>query len=118
MDKNFLKVSIAGICSLLLAGCIHQESTTIKDVPRTKVEFENDTAARLFYEGLQRASATYKDEVKTEVDLPIIFHHERKIVTGPNAAFNRGVEICDSNKDGKITEDEARIYNEQNCKRL
>jgi hypothetical protein len=118
MDKYLSKLAATAMCSLGLIGCIHQESTVIQDVPRTRVEFENDAAARLFYEGLHRASATYKDTQTTHVDLPIVFHHSRKVVTGPNVAFNKAVDICDSNKDARITEIEARIYNEQNCKRL
>jgi hypothetical protein len=34
-------------------------------------------------------------------------------VAGPNVKFNAAVAICDSNKDGKITEVEARIYANQ-----
>lgn len=98
-------------CAGLLAGCISHEETVYRDVERVKVQFENDTAARLFYETLSKASAAHgRTESRTEVDVPIVFEHKRRVVSGPNAAFNEAVAICDSNKDGTITEQEARIF--------
>jgi len=38
---------------------------------------------------------------------------EQRVVDGPNRKFNEAVGICDSNKDGKITELEAKIFAEQ-----
>jgi hypothetical protein len=101
----------------LLAGCITHESTVTHDVKRTRVEFENDSAARLFYEALSRRppQEVHKDST-TQFEIPVIFDYKRHVVSGSNAAFNRAVEICDSNKDGKISEQEARIFSEQNPK--
>jgi hypothetical protein len=99
--------------TLLLAGCIHHEETVYRDAPRANVQFENDTAARIFYEALsQSPKKGDRTESKTEVELPLVFSDSRKVVSGPNTAFNRAVEICDSNHDGRITEQEARIYAE------
>ncbi len=96
---------------LALCGCITHESTLVKDVERTKVEFENETAGRIFYETLSKQTSKYaKSESTTEVSLPILYEHKRHVVTGANAAFNEAVSICDANKDGKITEVEAKIY--------
>ena len=96
---------------LLLAGCITHEETVYKDVERTPVEFENDTAARIFYEKLSQAPHKHSDtESRTEVELPLVFKDQRKVVSGPNAAFNRAVAHCDTNRDGRITEQEARIF--------
>ena len=115
MHSAFVKF-LPGIgCALLLAGCIHHESTVYQDVARTSVQFENDTAARLFYEALHEPGKE-RTESKTEVDLPLVFHDQRRVISGPNAAFNRAVEICDSNRDGRITEQEARIFSEQRKK--
>lgn len=98
----------------IFAGCITHEETVVRDVERTKIEFENETAARIFYEALSKAPCHQsRSETTTEVDIPVLFEHKRHVVTGSNAAFNRAVEICDSNKDGRITEQEARIYAEQ-----
>jgi len=97
--------------ALLLVGCIHHEETVYRDEPRASVRFENDSAARIFYEALNKpGSKQDRSESKTKVDLPIVFHNERRVVSGPNGAFNRAVDICDSNHDGEITEQEARIY--------
>jgi hypothetical protein len=98
---------------VLASGCIHQESTVVRDVERAKAEFENEAAARIFYEALSRKSPAYaRAESTTKVEVPIVFDHKRHVVSGTNAAFNEGVRICDSNKDGRITEMEAKIYAE------
>ena len=102
-----------GALVLVSAGCISTETTEYRDVERVPVTFENETAARLFYEALsQRPSAKTGSESKTEVCLPIIFDHKRRVVTGNNATFNEAVNLCDSNRDGKITELEAKIFSE------
>jgi hypothetical protein len=36
-----------------------------------------------------------------------------KTVNGPSAAFNDAVQAADTNRDAKITEQEARIFSEQ-----
>jgi hypothetical protein len=95
----------------LLAGCITHEETVYRDVPRRTVEFENDRAARIFYEALDnKAVKQGRAESKTEVDVPIVFHDKRRVVDGPNAAFNKAVEQCDTNGDGRITVQEAEIF--------
>lgn len=95
-----------------LTGCIHTEKTTYRDEERLPVEFENDTAARLFYETLSKTRSS-RSETNTEVSLPIIFAHKERIVQGESSAFNSAVRRCDTNRDGRITETEARIFAEQ-----
>src|SRR5580765_1860249 len=104
--KTFIsRVFLAGACAAAFTGCITHESTVVHDVDRTPVEFENDAAARLFYETLSKMpSRGDRAESTTEVDIPVVFEHKRHVVTGPNTAFNRAVAKCDTNKDGKITE--------------
>lgn len=109
--KNCLVATISG---LLLAGCITHESVVYQDVERVKIEFESDAAARLFYETLSKHStAGPHTESTTTVSIPIIFKNKQKTVPSPNARFNDAVAACDSNKDGKITEQEARIFANQ-----
>jgi hypothetical protein len=99
------------VAAALSAGCISHHSTVYQEVPRASVQFESDAAARLFYETLSRnSSAKNRSESTTTFALPLVFEHERKVVPGRNVEFNEAVEICDSNHDGKITEDEAKIY--------
>jgi len=114
MKQPILKWAASAASGLILAGCITHEQTVVRDVERAKVEFENETAARIFYEALSRAPG-HKDHTEStaKFEIPVVFEYHRHVVTGSNAAFNRAVEICDSNKDGKITEQEARIYAEQ-----
>jgi hypothetical protein len=98
---------------LTMAGCIHHSETVYRDVTRTQVQFENDKAARIFYEAFNSNSGNKdRTESQTKIELPIVFKDERRVVSGPNAAFNRAVELCDSNHNGIITEQEARIYAE------
>lgn len=95
----------------LSAGCIHTHETVVRDEVRLPVEFENDTAARVFYETLSRTTEFgEKTEKRTEVELPVIFSHEQKTVRGPNTGFNEAVRRCDTNQDGRITEVEARVF--------
>jgi len=113
MKKTIAKLVFAAVCSLVLSGCITHKSTVVRDVQRTKVEFENDTAARIFYEALSKMPAVARQaESTTEIEIPVVFENERHVVTGPNAAFNEAVAECDSNHDGKITELEAKIFAE------
>lgn len=101
------------LAALLAAGCIHTEETVVKDVARTPVEFESDLAARTFYEALSRVpDSERRQESKTEVKLPVVFGHERRVLQGPNQAFNDAVLRCDTNRDGRVTEMEARIFAE------
>lgn len=94
-----------------LSGCITHEETVYRDAPRAKVEFENDTAARVFYEALSRSPSDHGNrESKNEVSIPIVFSYKERVVRGENAAFNDAVMRCDTNQDGRITEKEARIF--------
>jgi hypothetical protein len=102
---------LTATAGLLLCGCITHKQVVYKDVERTRVEFESDAAARLFYETLSKNSAARNhSESTTTVAIPLVFEHERKVVPGPNVEFNEAVAECDSNKDGIITEQEARIF--------
>ena len=104
------KIIILAVSGILLSGCI-TKSVVYQNVERTRIEFENDAAARLFYEALSKNSTNQKhSESTTTIDIPIIFKTERKVVSGPNAEFNEAVAICDANQDGRITEAEARTY--------
>jgi len=98
--------------SVFVVGCIHHEETVYADDPRVKVEFESDTAARVFYEALstRNAGRAGKTESSTRVSIPVVFDHNRKVVRGENRAFNEAVRSCDTNGDARITEQEARIY--------
>jgi hypothetical protein len=112
-SATLLPLAASAACALVLTGCITHESTVVRDTERTKVEFENDAAARTFYEALSKAPCKdRRNESTTKYEIPILFEHRRHVVTGSNTAFNRAVELCDANKDGRITEQEARIFAE------
>jgi hypothetical protein len=118
MKARTIQWLTAAVGVFLLTGCIHHEETVYRDEARANVAFENDTAARIFYEALNEpARKSERTESTTEVKLPVVFSDKRRVVSGPNHAFNRAVEICDSNHDGRITEQEARIYAENKRKK-
>ena len=113
--KTFRQMSALALAlAALNTGCISTEQTVYQDQERVKVEFENDTAGRLFYEALSKQqSRRGRSESKTEVSIPVVFDHKRRVVEGESVAFNRAVRRCDTNGDGRITELEARIFAEQ-----
>ena len=115
-----LRKVVRGMSGLALAiaalntGCISTEKTVYQEQDRAKVEFENDTAGRLFYEALSKLQSRHgRSESKTEVSIPVVFDHKRRVVEGESVAFNHAVRRCDTNGDGRITELEARIFAEQ-----
>jgi hypothetical protein len=112
MNLRILTSMIGAGTAVLLSGCITHEETVYRDVPRTTVVFENDRAARIFYEALNEHRGNDRTESRTEVDLPLVFHDKRKVVAGPNVAFNKAVEQCDTSRDGRVTEQEAQIFAE------
>ncbi len=117
---HFSLEAVRGMCVLVIVlaalntGCISTEQTVYQDQERVKVEFENDTAGRLFYEALSKQqSRRGRTESRTEVSIPVVFEHKRRVVEGESVAFNQAVRRCDTNGDGRITELEARIFAEQ-----
>jgi hypothetical protein len=105
---------LALTAAVALAGCITQEQTVYRDEPRLKVAFENDPAARMFYETLSKMPGhDHKTESNTEVKIPIVFEHKHRVVQGESTKFNSAVRRCDTNGDGHITEAEARIFSQQ-----
>lgn len=108
MTRKLILAAIPAIA--VLTGCISHEETTYRDVPRVPVEFENETAGRIFYESLSKVRHPHLNESKTDVSLPVVFEHKTRRVSGPNATFNDAVARCDTNKDARITELEAKIF--------
>ncbi len=107
-----LKLAPIILCALSSA-CISHQETVYEDVPRVKVAFENEKAAATFYEALSRpVSRRQHNESKTEVHIPVVFDHKRTVLSGPNAEFNEAVNRCDTNKDGTVSETEAKIFAE------
>ena len=120
LNHHFSPNGLRTMCGLTLAlaalntGCISTEQTVYHDQERMKVEFENDAAGRLFYETLSKQQSRHgRTESKTEVSIPVVFDHKRRVIDGESIAFNQAVRSCDTNRDSRITELEARIFAEQ-----
>jgi hypothetical protein len=102
------------IGTALVSGCITHNETVTRDVTRRKIEFENESAGRIFYEALSHVpNSGTKSEKTSEFEIPVVLDYKRHVITGPNAAFNDAVDHCDTNKDGRISETEAKIFSEQ-----
>lgn len=111
--QNRILAAFSG-AAFLSTGCISHDETIVKDVEQLPVSFENDTAGRLFYETLSRTNVRRgRQEDSTQVQIPIVFEHKVRTVTGEGAAFNEAVGRCDTNRDGKITGIEAKIFADQ-----
>ena len=109
--KTVLLLSFLAAAGFAGNGCISTEKTTYRDGERMRVSFENESAGRMFYEALSKTEGSAKrSESTTEISIPIVFEHKQRTIEGDNMLFNDAVRRCDSNGDGKITEQEARIY--------
>ncbi len=98
---------------VLVSGCITHEETVYRDVSRIDVKFENDTAAGIFYGALARSTSGHGvQDSTTRVTVPFLLHSKQRIVKGDSAVFNEAAARCDANKDGVITEAEARSFAE------
>lgn len=106
------------VSGMLLTGCIgpiiSHNTTLYRDVERTRVEFESDATARLFYETLSKNPQEHKHaESKTRVWIPVVYSQSRTVIPGRNTEFNEAVAACDVNGDGEITEMEVRVFANQ-----
>ncbi len=111
MKTFLLRSALAALTAASLTACISSKETVYRETERAKVEFESDTAARLFYETLSRSPESHqRNEKTTSFTIPVIIHTQRTEKDSENVAFNAAVRRCDTNGDGKITEQEARIF--------
>ncbi|NBP23559.1 MAG: hypothetical protein EBU81_03165 [Proteobacteria bacterium] len=106
---------VSGLAGLLLAlgglGCISHQETIRRDEERLPISFETDAAARTFYEAVEKVrTSSTPTESKTEFHIPVILSHKITTVNGPHQVFNEAVRRADTDRDGKITEKEARIF--------
>ncbi len=112
MTFRHLPVAAAGLLlGLAGAGCISHQETIRRDEERLPISFETDAAARTFYEAVEKIrAASTPTESKTEFHIPVILSHKITTVNGPHQVFNESVRRADTDRDGKITEKEARIF--------
>ncbi|HWD17861.1 MAG TPA: hypothetical protein VHB20_01170 [Verrucomicrobiae bacterium] len=113
----YLRRLIWGAASLAsgiwFAGCTDCSQTTYREAKRTAVEFESEAAGETFYAALNRMPFHGETEDRSHFEIPVVFHYTSIVKSGENEKFNEGVKRCDTNKDGRITEVEARIFASQ-----
>jgi hypothetical protein len=112
-----MKAPISAILAVFLAagafalsGCISVSETQVSDDPRVKIAFENDRAARVFYETLASDVPSKPTTEKQESVSLILVNVNKRTVTGPNRVYNEAVAFCDTDGNGEITEAEAGIF--------
>lgn len=111
MKTNLLRPALLATFTASLAACISSRETVYRETERVKIEFENDTAARVFYEAFAKSpESRQRNEKTTTFTIPVIVHAQRTEKDSENTAFNTAARRCDTNADGKITEAEARIF--------
>ena len=104
-------LALLALVAASLTACISSKETVYRETERVKVEFENDAAARIFYEAFTKSpESRQRNEKTTTFNIPVIIHTQRTEKDSENTAFNSAARRCDTNADGKITEQEARIY--------
>lgn len=110
MKRPALRLALFTLAAAF-TGCISTKETVYRETERIKVEFENDAAARIFYEAFTKSPAARQlNEKTTTFNIPVLIHAQRTEKDSENTAFNTAVRRCDTNGDGKITEQEARIF--------
>ena len=111
MKTAHLRFALLTALATSLAACVSSRETVYREAERVKVEFENDTAARVFYEAFTKSPESHqRNEKTTTFTIPVIIHAQRTEKDSENTAFNAAVRRCDTNADGRITEAEARIF--------
>jgi hypothetical protein len=111
MKTHPARLALLAALAASLTACISTKETIYRDVERVKVEFESDTAARVFYEAFTKSpESRQRNEKTSRFVIPVIVDAQRTERDSENATFNAAVRRCDTNGDGKITEQEARIY--------
>ena len=108
--KRIISFFAVGALAATLAGCSTHVQTTYREVKRVPVGFENEQAGEIFYAALSRMPYRDESEDTYRVKIPIVFHYTCTVRSGEGEKFNEAVRRCDTNKDGKITETEARIF--------
>lgn len=64
----------------------------------------------MFCEALSKTRLSRASEPRTDVSIPIVFEAKHREVAGPSIAFNDAVARCGTNRAGRITELEAKIF--------
>lgn len=102
MNKH-IKLS-AVILPLSLQSCV---TTTLVDTEEKRpVKFTSASSAQTFYEAYNLTQGVQKNSVTAHVGLP--YSHRR--VKGPQAKLNAAYIKADTNKDSRITLQEAKSY--------
>lgn len=108
--KPALLISLGLLTLGVNSGCISHTVTSYSEPSRVKISFATEKAGRVFHEAVQRTpDSRRRTESHTEVNL-ILIDIENRVVTGPNALFNKAVAFADTDHNGEITETEADIF--------
>ena len=109
--KRFVSGAVCVLAILVFGGCVcfySSKKMVGENQERIDVKFENDAAATLFYASLKKQCPTMLES--TRIGVPFVTFYRSSKVLSDTAMFNKGVEICDLDGNGIITEHEATLF--------
>jgi hypothetical protein len=101
---------VAACLSLCAGGCltIYSKTEVIRgDEARRPIRFESALAAHHFNTHMEDQSAQL---AHSHLSLPFVTFYSRQQVLSDNAFFNDQVGKCDTDQDGVISLEEAKVY--------
>jgi hypothetical protein len=101
-------LTLIALFSLTASGCVTR--SVVKDEARQQVRFASAEAAQAFYETY--LAVYYPPRAGDSVALAVTMPYRQERHSTDNVFFNAAVRSADSNRDGVISEDEARAYGE------
>jgi hypothetical protein len=108
-------VFLALCAALSCCGCLCVYNYTCEESvraeePKRAVQFESETAARLFCTTVNLRMKSSRDEPSEEIYIPFLTSITRTRRLSEAAYYNDQVAVCDTNGDGLITDVEAVAY--------
>ncbi len=119
IEKMFRLFLLLALAILFCPGCLimqNKKEYLRRDESVKRVEFESEEAGRLFHK--QRKRNRCRTQAGNEsLVIPFIIVYNKQTELSSNARYNNEIDKCDSNGNGMITLEEARIYSGESEKK-
>ena len=110
--KIFL-LTLVSLVAISSTGCItiyNKKEEIGEREERLSVTFESEDSAQLFNTTASRKLKKPSPTDTSFVGIPFVTLYSKTTVLSENARFNDEIRRCDSNRDGIITDAEAKAY--------